>query len=142
MATKTPWHIWVVGILAVLWNSVGAFDYVMTQSQNEAYMSGFSQVQLDYFYAQPIWVVCAWAIAIWSSVAASILLLMRNALSATVFLVSFIGVVITTIYNYGLSNGYEVMGGAGALAFAALILTIALALYFYSRVMTQRGILN
>jgi hypothetical protein len=26
----TPWHLWLVGVLALLWNSFGAFDYVMT----------------------------------------------------------------------------------------------------------------
>ena len=29
--TKTPVHLWIVGFLAVLWNSGGAYDYVATQ---------------------------------------------------------------------------------------------------------------
>ena len=27
---KAPVHLWIVGILAVLWNAVGAFDYFAT----------------------------------------------------------------------------------------------------------------
>jgi len=34
MIQKTPIHLWVVGILAILWNSIGAVDYLMTQTQN------------------------------------------------------------------------------------------------------------
>jgi len=30
-------------------------------------MVSFSQQQLDYFYAQPLWTMCTWAISIWSS---------------------------------------------------------------------------
>jgi len=34
-----PWHLWLVGIMGLLWDSMGAFDYLMTQTQNESYMS-------------------------------------------------------------------------------------------------------
>ena len=27
----TPWHLWVVGVLTLLWNSVGGFSYTMTR---------------------------------------------------------------------------------------------------------------
>ena len=26
--SKTPWHLWVVAVLALLWNGAGAFDYL------------------------------------------------------------------------------------------------------------------
>lgn len=142
MTTKAPWHLWLVGILAILWNSIGAFDYVMTQSRNESYLSSLTQIQLDYLSAQPLWVVCAWAIAIWSSVLGSALLLMRKKLSAPVFSVSLIGIIATNIYAYGLSNGYQIMGGVTAVAFAALIFIIASALYFYAKAMTKNGVLD
>ena len=142
MTTKVPWHLWLVGCLAVLWNSIGAYDYLMTQTQNESYMSSFSPAQLDYFYSQPLWVVCAWAIAIWSSVLGSILLLMRNKISTPVFLISFVGAVVTSIYSYGLSNGYEIMGGIGALVFSIVIIVIAFALYLYARAMSNKEILK
>ena len=35
-SVKTPVHLWVVGILAVLWNSAGAFDYSATQFRVES----------------------------------------------------------------------------------------------------------
>ncbi len=43
----TPRHLWVVGVIALLWNAVGAMDYVMTQTQNEAYMSSFTPDRID-----------------------------------------------------------------------------------------------
>ena len=27
---KTPWHIWLVGLIALLFNSIGVFDFVMS----------------------------------------------------------------------------------------------------------------
>ncbi len=140
----TPRHLWVVGVLSLLWNSIGAFDYVMTQTKNKAYMAAgnFSQAQLDYFYSLPTWMIFAWATAIWASMLGSVLLLFKRKLSAPVFLVSLIGVVLSNVYNYGLSNGYEILGGASAVAFAAVIFLIATALYLYARKMSHKGVLN
>ena len=66
-ATPTPKHLWVVGILGFLWDSMGAFDYIMTQTQNESYMQQFTPEQLEFFYGFPVWVVSLWAIAVWGS---------------------------------------------------------------------------
>src|SRR3546814_7159427 len=35
---KTPWHLWVVGVLSLLWNAVGAFDYTMTKLNDADYL--------------------------------------------------------------------------------------------------------
>ena len=32
-ASPTPKHLWVVGVLGLLWDSVGAFDYAVLQSE-------------------------------------------------------------------------------------------------------------
>lgn len=39
MTTKTPWHLWLVGVIAVLFNGIGAFDYVMSMAQGASYMA-------------------------------------------------------------------------------------------------------
>ena len=77
--SRAPTHLWIVGIIAVLWNAIGAFDYSATQLRLESYMSQFTPEQLDYFYGFPAWTVAAWAIAVWSSLLGSIALLLRRA---------------------------------------------------------------
>ena len=72
---KAPRHLWVVGIVAVLWNAIGVFDYSATQLRIESYMSQFTAEQLAYFYGFPAWAVAAWAIAVWSSLLGSLALL-------------------------------------------------------------------
>jgi len=74
---KTPIHLWIVGILALLWNAMGAFDYLATELQLEAYMEGFTEEQLAYFYGFPSWVVAFWAFAVWGGLLASVGLLLR-----------------------------------------------------------------
>ena len=138
---RTPWHLWVVGIVSLLWNAMGAFDYLMTETRNEAYMSQFTPAQLEYFYGFPMWVVSAWAIAVWGGVLGSVLLLLRRGLAVNVFLGSFLAMLLTTFHNYVLSPGLEVMGGPGPIIFSLVIAIVALLLILYARAMRKRGLL-
>ena len=27
---KTPWHLWVVGVVSLLWNGFGGYDFIMS----------------------------------------------------------------------------------------------------------------
>ena len=76
--TQTPGHLWVIGSVAVLWNAMGLFDFVMTMTRNEAYLSGFTEEQLVYFYSFPGWVVALWGIAVIGGELGSVLLLARK----------------------------------------------------------------
>jgi len=140
-AAKTPIHLWIVGVLAVLWNAVGAFDYSATQFRLESYMSQFTPEQLEYFYAFPPWMDAAWAIAVWASVLGSLSLLLRKAWAVWLFGLSILGMAVSTVYNFVLSNGMEVMGSEGAM-FTAVIWVIALFLYFYAQAMLKRNVLT
>jgi len=137
----TPRHLWVIGVFALLWSAMGAFDYVMTQTGNEAYLSEFTPEQLAFFTSFPVWVNAAWAIAVWGGVLGAILLLTRRRHAVWAFLASLSAMAITTFQNYVLSNGMEVVGDAFSLGFTAVIFLLALAFYLYAREMQKRRVL-
>ena len=141
-AAKAPWHFWLISVVAVLWNAMGALDYFMTKTRNEGYMSQFTPEQLEFFYSFPAWVVATWAIAVWGALFASILLLLRRSLAVQVFLASFICMLITMFHNYGLSNGFDVVGDTFSLVFTGVIFVIALFLFLYARGMDNKGVLR
>ncbi len=33
----TPWHLWAIGGLSLLWNAFGTYDYVMSHWKGDAY---------------------------------------------------------------------------------------------------------
>jgi len=138
---RAPRHLWIVGVLALLWNLMGALDYVMTEIRYEGYMSQYSQEQLDYFYSFPAWAVALWALAVWGGVAGTVLLLMRRKLAFQVFLVSFVCMVAVTIQNYAFAGAADVTGGMGVF-FSVVIFAISLALVVYTRRLTQGGVLT
>ena len=140
-SVKTPVHLWIVGILAVLWNSVGAFDYSATQFRVESYMANFTPEQLEYFYGFPAWADAAWALGVWGSFLGSVALLLRKSWAVGLFGISILGLAGTTVYNYVLSDGRALMGEA-ALIFTAIIWVIVLFLYFYAQAMAKRRVLQ
>ena len=139
---KTPRHVLTVGVLALLWNAVGAFDYVMTESRNSSHMSSFNADQLAYFNGFPKWAIATWAVAVWGGVAGSLLLLFRRRLAVVVFAVSLSSATLTFIYNFGLSDGLRIMGGPAALIMPGVVLLIGALLFLYARWMLKNGTLR
>lgn len=140
-ASKPPLHFWIVAVVAILWNAVGAFDYVATQLRLESYMSAFTEEQLAFFYGIPSWAVACWAIAIWSAVLGSLAMLLRLRWALHLFVISLIAMVVTSFQNFVLSNGAEIMG-TGGLIFSGVIALVSIFLVFYNRAMLRRGVLR
>lgn len=109
---RTPWHLWVVGIVTVLWNSFGCLDYTMTQTRRDAWFAqmGVTEAQMAYFTAMPAWTHAAWAIGVWGGLLGGLLLLLRRKWALPVFVVSFLGWLAGAVYAFALSDGMEAMG--------------------------------
>jgi hypothetical protein len=144
--TKTPWHVWVVGVLSLLWNAMGALDFTMTELRNADYLKQFTPEQLAYFSGFPFWVVFAWGIATWGGVVGSVLLLLRRKHAVPVNLAVIVGMALTFTHNYILTDGLKIMGGEGrgmgAVSFTVVIVLVGLLLFAYARAMTRRGVLR
>lgn len=118
---KTPVWFWIVGVVALIWNSFGAMDYTLTQMGNEAYLAAFTEEQLAFYLGFPVWYEAVWAIAVWTAVLGSLALLIRSKYAAPVFLASLAFFVISAIYLYGFTPAYDLMGGIGGVIFTAVI---------------------
>jgi hypothetical protein len=139
--TQTPRHLWLVGVLALIWNGGGAFDYLMTATRDAEYMSSFTPEQLAYFYDFPSWVVATWALSVWGGVLGALLLLARSRLALQVFGLSLLTMAITFFHNYVLTDGIAVSGGVAGLVFTAVIVAIAIFLFLYAMRLTKKRIL-
>ena len=42
---KTPWHLWLVAGLALLWNGFGAFDSFMSLTQGDPYLRSMGMTE-------------------------------------------------------------------------------------------------
>lgn len=99
--TKTPWHLWAVGVVGLIWNGYGAFDYFMTMTKGDAYMqsAGMTAEQIEHLNAMPFWMTAVWATGVWGAVLGTLLLLLRNKLAVPVFFASLAAFVTSVVYS-------------------------------------------
>src|SRR5262245_31191832 len=112
-ARRTPWHLWVVGALTLVWNAYGGFDYIMTQTENPEYLRMFTEEQREFFTTFPVWYSAVWAFGVWGAVAGSILLLLRSRLAVHAFGVSLACIAASMIYTMVLTEGARIMQDLG-----------------------------
>ncbi len=136
-----PWHLWVVGILSLIWNGFGAFDYSATQFQWQAYMSNFTESQLEYFYGLPAWQVSAWAFGVWGALLGSIGLILAKRWAVLMFAVSLVGMLASFATYFWSEQAQEAMGQSGWI-FSAVIVVVGVVLLRYSRNMSKKGVLR
>ena len=142
--TKTPIHLWIVGIVSLFWNAGGAFDYVMTRTNAAEYLAAQPDARLMMLDQAPLWFGFTWALGVWFSVIGSLLLLMRSRFAGATFALSLIGLLGSAVYTYGIADGGSMVAAAGT---AAIVFTIAIPVllvlqWLYARAMTRRGVLR
>ncbi len=141
--TKVPWHLWGVGLVAVLWNSIGAYDYVMTMYGGMDYLrqAGMNEAFVAEFERLPMWMSVAWPVAVWSAVAGSVLLLARSRWAATAFGLSLVVYLANLAHNFGMSD-LGALGGAASIGVAVAVTLSLIFLLWYARLMAKRGVLR
>lgn len=141
--TKTPWHLWLVGVIAVLFNCIGVFDFVMSKAQGAAYMAsaGMTPEQIAHYEGMPGWMTVVWAVGVFGAFLASILLLLRRKLAMPIFVLSLAAFLVSLLYTYVLTNGGAVMGQQMAIV-SAVIAGLLAFFSWYSQFMAARGVLR
>jgi hypothetical protein len=138
---RAPWHLWAVGIVSLLWNAFGCYDYLMTVTHDASWLASVPPAAMAIVDAFPAWAVAAWAIGVWVSLLAAILLLLRSRHAATAFLASLLGAMVS--YAYQATSGLPAtMGGAVYWVMPTVIVVAIVAQWYYARRMTAAGVLR
>lgn len=143
MKGATPWHLWAAGVISLLWNAFGGYDFVMSVTQGETYWraSGMTDAMVAYYNAMPTWMYVPWVLGVWGAVAGSVLLLMRNKLAVPAFGLSLLGAVGSLAY--GLANPPPLPEAMAMMSYMPwVIVLIAAVLAAYAWTMGKKGVLS
>jgi hypothetical protein len=138
-----PKHLRIVGVLSLLWNGFGGYDYVMTHTGGPEYFEsmGLDAAAYAWFQALPGWSIAAWAAGVWGSVIGAILLLMRSRHAATAFLVSLLGALVSFGYQFSTERPASLDGGAAVIMPIVILIVIVLQ-WYYARRQAAAGVLR
>lgn len=146
--TATPWHLWVVGAIALIFTAFGGYDYTMSQMGDREYIAaavGGMGIDVDaaveYFANFPLWMDFVWAIGVWGGVLGAVLLLLRNKLAFPVWVTSLAALVISNIYGF-VDPIPGVTDPTPTYIAIAIVFAVMLCLTLYARAMAAKGVLR
>lgn len=140
---KAPLHLWVIGLLMLLWNGMGAMDYVMTVSRDPDYLAQFTPERLAFLDAFPSWAKASWALAVWLYVLGSIFILLRSRHAVWMLTGGLFFMIVTTIHNLFLAKipAQDTMSGL-EIAFTLVIFVLAILQIIYGRYLLRQAVLR
>jgi hypothetical protein len=137
-AVKAPWHLYLIGSAAVLWNALGVFDFLATFTQFEPYMERFPEAARNYLATLPGWVFAIWGAAIVSALAGSLMLVNRQAMAVRVLAVS----AVATLFSMAATYTRPTLDSDFDRVSAVFIIVVALLVLNYAFHQAKRGVLR
>lgn len=135
---KMPWHLWVVGVAALLWNAAGAYTIMMAQAGK---LADLTADEVAYYATQPFWFVVVTDIALLGAIAAAAALLLRHRLAVALFGISLAAIFVTDVYDLAAGSSRMLANMAAAIV-TLLIFVLAVLELVYARAMRKRTVLR
>lgn len=140
-AAKAPWHLWVIGGVSLLWNAVGVMSFSMTSFGNLE-STGMPAEHIAYYSSFPMWAKVVWAMGVFGCFLGSLALLFKSRHAVLLFAISIVGLIATTVYQWGLSDAPADLKTGGNIALSAAIWIITIGLFMYARRQQVSGVLK
>ena len=132
-SSKAPWHLWVVGVLALLWNGAGTYTIMMAQAGR---LPAIEPDEAAYYAAQPTWFMAVTDIALLSAA-----LMLRSRWAVELYWLSIAAIVVTAVYDIAMETA-RILSDQGALIATICIWILAVLQLLYARAMKKRGVLR
>ena len=131
------WSFWVIGAVALIWNLMGAMNYVM-QLNVEA-VASMPETHRAIIDGRPVWATGGFAIGVFGGAIGAILLLLRKSAALIVFIVSLIGIMFTMIHTLGLGIHFNVFE---TVMMVVMPFVVAVFLIWYAKRAKSQGWIN
>lgn len=103
--------MWVVALLAVLWNAFGVVQYLSSVGVFGDPTTGLSEAERAAISSIPAWITGAFAIGTFAGLIGSVGLLLRKAWAQLVLIVSLMALLVLEGWTIFLSGALEAFGG-------------------------------
>lgn len=136
---KPPAWFWVVSVIALVWNLMGAMAYLSQAFLNDEARAELPADQLALLDNTPAWATAAFAIAVWAGVLGCIGLLIRKKWARPVLLLSLLGILVQMSYSFFMTNASEVYGTVQGIVMPLLLIGIGIGLVLFARSSQSKG---
>jgi len=139
VTTKPPAWFWIVSVVALLWNLMGAMAYLAQAFITDEGKAMLPADKLELLENTPAWATAAFAIAVWAGVLGCIGLLVRKKWARPVLLVSLFGILVQMAYSFFMTNATEVYGAVEGVVMPLLLIGIGIGLVLFAKSSQNKG---
>ncbi|MGI9551733.1 MAG: hypothetical protein ACR2MT_11065 [Aurantibacter sp.] len=136
---KPPAWFWVVSVLALVWNIMGAMAYLGSVYMTDETKAEMTTEQLSLMEAAPAWATAAFAIAVWGGLLGCVALILRKKWARPVLMISLLGILVQMAHWFFMTNGTELYDQVQGVIMPLLVIIIGIALVYLARVAHNRG---
>lgn len=132
---------WIVATIALIWNGIGILNYLTQAYMTVEMKASMPEAQVEFMENRPSWATAAFAIAVFGGTLGAILLFFRKKLAFTLFVLSFLGVIVQMASDVFMnSESFEF--SVAEISLTGLIVAIGIFLIIYSKSSYKKGWLS
>ena len=136
---KVPVWYWIVSVVALLWNLMGAMAYLSQAYMSDEVKAALPAERVELMENMPAWATAAFAFAVWGGVLGCLGLLLRKKWAKPVLVVSLIGILIQMGYSFFMTNAVEVYGTVEGVVMPIIVIVIGIGLVLFSKSALNKG---
>ncbi|GJL93863.1 MAG: hypothetical protein DHS20C05_02680 [Hyphococcus sp.] len=136
--SKPNTAFWIITVVAIFWNLVGVASFFAQIMMTPETLAALPEAERTLYENMPVWVLVAFAVAVFGGLGGSIALALKKAIATALFSASLVGVIVQLIYNFVIANTMEVYG-ASSIILPLVVLIIAIFLVWYSKDARKKG---
>lgn len=129
--SQRPLLVVVVGLLALTWNLIGLLMFWQQVTLSPEAVAAMSYADQQIHAAMPAWLYWVFGIAVGTGILGAIGLLLGKRWAETMFMLSFLGVLVQMVSAYIVTPAWEHHGIQGAI-FPVVLVAIAMFLWRYA----------
>ncbi|WP_250442551.1 hypothetical protein [Actinotalea sp. C106] len=140
---RRPWHLWLVGFLALALYVMGARDYLLSAALDADYFAaqGYDDGGVAYFTDYPVAPRILWTLNVVAGLLAPVLLMLRSRWATPTAAVAAGAQVVLLVVTFAFMDRWAALG-AGIAGFDIGIAVLTVGLWAYCRWMAARGVLR
>ncbi|MGE6697325.1 hypothetical protein ACQKH5_06525 [Hyphomonas sp. NPDC076900] len=135
---KAPWHLPVIGAIAVLWSLLGVFDLLAMITRFAPYMNQMPELTREFIYELPPAVIILRAVAVFATLAGAVYLIRKRLIAVRILALGATATILGIGFTF--ANGAPDDGTIHAVSMFTIVVSVLL--LYYAQTWAKFGVLK
>lgn len=135
---KAPWHLPVIGAIAVVWSLLGVFDLLAMITRFAPYMNQMPELTREFIYELPLTVIALRGVAVFATLAGAVYLIRKRLVAVRILALGASATILGIGFTF--ANGAPDDGTIHAVSVFTIVVSVLL--LYYAQTWAKFGVLK